>query len=371
VNALYQFKASAAACFLVITPVAQSTPGTVSAYSNRAIPLEIGKNAKDITWSGADALLVATELGIYRMPIAAGLPAEIIKGISVPDGLPEPTALSSDGKVVSAISFYTFSRYALRLADRKRLVAQRGISLIPMDIAVFGSRSCVLGFVPNPALEAQKDVAVWCGGPSDFWTELKPIHYLHNEHARDLFRESPGELGGRIAVEPDGTVDVITSVQPGVFRYGGDGKLREILGQSIDDLVLESIKEIKTKFASDLENRYRLLLNAQPIIDDLVVTPAGPAILVRLADKDKIHWELWYPLRSGGVGERIRLGIDRIGPYGHLRCDVRGSDMACAGSQPPRSEASVTKTAQAWPHLWLFHLPSKPVAARKPVTASR
>jgi hypothetical protein len=362
VSAISQFAAGA---LLGIGAAAHFSPGAISAYSSRAIPLEIGKYAKDVTWSAPDTLLIATELGIYRLPIAAGPSAEIIKGVPVPNGLPDPTALSSDGKSVSAVSYYSTSRFALRLSDRKRLVAQRGTSLIPMDISVFGGRSCVVGFMPNPPLKAQKDVAVWCGAPSDFWSELVPLHYLHSEHAGDLFRDSPGEFGGRVAVEPDGSIDVITSVQPGVFRYGSDGKLKEVLGQSIDELVLESIKELRTRFASDLENRYRLLLNAQPIIDDLVVTPAGPAILVRLADKARIRWELWYPLPSGGIGNRIRLGIERIGPYGHLRCDVRGSEMACVGSQPPRAEASVAKTAQAWPHLWLFHLPAKASEVRR------
>ena len=358
-DATFRLRALLAVSLLWIASSAQSSPGTISAYVSRAIPLEIGRNAKDVTWSATDALLIATELGIYRLPIGAGLPAEVIKGISVPDGLPEPTALSSDGKWVSAISSHSYSGFALRMADRKRLVAQRSLRLIPMDIGVFGGRSCVLGFAPNPSMEAQKGVAVWCGGPSDSWAELKPLHYLHSEHARDLFRSSPGELGGRIAVEPDGSVDVITSAETGVFRYDNDGKLKEVLGQSTDDLVLESMKEILTRFAADLENRYRLLLNAQPIVDDLVVTPSGPAIVVRLADGDKIHWELWYPLRSGGIGDRIRLGIERIGPYGHLRCDARGKEMACVGSLPPANEASTAKTAQAWPHLWLFHLPGK------------
>jgi len=358
VSAPFRLRALLAVSLFGIASSAQSSSGTISAYLSRAIPFGIGRNAKDVTWSTTDALLVATEVGIYRLPIRAGVSAEIIKGVPVPDGIPVPTALSSDGKWVSAISFYSNSSFALRIADRKRLVAQRSLRLIPMDIAVFGSRSCVLGFAPDAPTQSQKDGAVWCGGPSDSWPELKPLHYLHSEHARDLFRNSPGELGGRIVVEPDGSVDVITSAEPGVFRYGSNRQLKEVLGQSIDDLVLESIKEIRTRFASDLENRYRLVLNAQPIIDDLVLTPVGPAILVRLADGDKIHWELWYPLRSGGIGDRIRLGIERIGPYGHLRCDARGAEMACVGSLPPRNEASLTKTAQAWPHLWVFHLPA-------------
>jgi len=361
VTANYLITAAAACLFAA---AADATPRTVASYSDRALPPSIGKYAKDITWPSRETLIIATEQGVYGLRVGSGLPVEIIKGLAVPDGLLDPTALSSDGQSVSAISWNSNAGFSLRLTDHKRLVAQRSFRLIPMDVAVFGSRACVVGFTPKPSSEADQDAALWCGSTSAAWGELTPMHHLHNDHALSLFREAQGPFGGRIAIESDGTIDVITSVQPGVFRYSGDGKLKEVLGRSVDNLVIESMQEMRTVFASDLDHRYRLLLNTQPIIDDLVVTASGPAILVRLADGDKIHWELWYPLRSGGIGARVRLGIERIGPYGHLRCDVRGADLACVGSQPPVNEAALAKTAQAWPHLWLFHLPPQSQGAQ-------
>lgn len=361
---------TAAAAFFASVAVAATPPTlrSIQAFSNGVLPAAIGRYAHDLAWSSEGGLLIATEKGVYAVTIAGGTPKQIIDGVPVPDGLPEPQALSSDGKAVAVVSWASHGGYTLRIADRKRLVAQRSVHLIPVDVAVLRNRSCVLGWAPSPPLENEKDVAVWCGSSTDSWTELKPLHRLHSDHSRELFRAAPGAVGGAMAMEPDGTIDVITSTEPGLSRYTTDGKLIEVLGQTDDQLVIASMKEILDRFASDLENRYRLLLNAQPIIDDLVVTPNGPAIVVRIADGDKIHWELWYPLRSGGVGDRIRLGIERIGPYGHLRCDAHGSDLACVGSQPPRSAASLAKTAQAWPHLWLFHLPPK---SPKSLSASR
>jgi hypothetical protein len=355
--------AVAASVFLAAT--APPPPPTINAYNERELAAAMGKYAHDITWAGADTILIATELGVYTLHAAGGAATQLIKGVPVPDGLPDPTALSSDGDSVSAISWNSNGGFALKLSGRKRLDAQRSLRFIPMDVALSGNKVCEVGFAPSPSSPALKDAAAWCGGPSDSWTELKPLHYIHDPHARDLFLSAPGLLGGRIAIEADGTVDVITSAQPGVFRYGKDGKLKELLGQSMDDLVLESMNEVRIRFATDIENRYRLLLNAQPIVDDLVATPSGPAIVVRLASGDRIHWELWYPLRGGGIGERLRLGIERIGPYGHLRCDAHGSNLACTGSQPPHNEASTVKTAQAWPHVWFFHLPAKPSEARR------
>ena len=354
-----------AAAIVFVAAAAQTPLRTITAFSDRALTASTGKYLHDVSWSGADALLIATDLGVYRVNASGGTPKQVINNVPLPDGLPDPTALASDGQSVSAISWNSNGGFALRLGDRKRLEAQSSFRLIPMDVAVLGSRACVVGFAPTPSSDVSKDAAVWCGSPSDSWRELKPLHYIRDGHAKELFQNAPGSFGGRIAIEADGTVDVITSAQPGVFRYASNGTFKEVLGKSIDDLVLESMAEIRGRFANDLENRYRLLLNVQPVIDDLVVTPTGPAIVVRIAAGDKIHWELWYPQRSGGVGDRLRLGIERIGPYGHLRCDARGADLACAGSQPPRKEASSARTAQAWPHLWLFHFPANVSNARR------
>jgi hypothetical protein len=345
----------AAALFAV---AAATPPRAIAPVSDRALALSQSRNAYDVTWAN-DRLLVATDRGVYALSRDGGAATEVIHGLPLPEGLPEPEELSSDGKSVAAVSWASHGAFNLRLADRKRLVAQRSVRLIPLDVALRGDRACLLAFAPAPPSDNDKSAAVWCGSPSDSWGELKPLHRLHSEHARDLFRSSLGSYDGAIAVESDGTLDVVTSSEPGLYRYGADGRLTEVLGQSMDELVLEGIKEVTSRFAGDLENRYRLLLNAQPTIDDLVVTPRGPAILVRLSEGEKIVWELWYPSRSGGVAERLRLGIDRIGPYGHLRCEARDAELACVGSMPPRAEAAQALTAQAWPHLWLFHLPGK------------
>lgn len=336
---------------------AAAVPVPMTAYAHHSLPPSVGKFARDLSWAGTQ-LLVATESGVFSVAPLGGPAKPVIPGQPAPYGISAPSAIASDGKWVSAISWTSNSGFSERLADHKRLVAQRSVRLIAMDLAVRGDRTCVVGYAPSPPVADQTDVATWCGGPSDSWQELKPLHRIHHSRALKVFRDADPYFGGRVAIEPNGTVDVITGVEAGVFRYGPDGRLNEVLGKGVDDLVLASMGDIRGRFAADIENRYRLLLNAQPIIDDLVATPAGPAIVVRLADHDRIHWELWYPLSSGGIGTRIRLGIERIGPYGHLRCDAQGDRLACVGSLPPQKEAGIAKTAQAWPHLWLFQIPS-------------
>jgi hypothetical protein len=117
------------------------------------------------------------------------------------------------------------------------------------------------------------------------------------------------------------------------------------------------MEELRTRFAGDVDGRYRLLLNTQPTIDDLVLTPKGPAIVVRIGENARTRWELWWPRSDGRTIPPTRLGIDRIGPFGHLYCDVRGTALACIGSKPDRKQAGDFRIAELVPHLWIFELP--------------
>jgi hypothetical protein len=99
------------------------------------------------------------------------------------------------------------------------------------------------------------------------------------------------------------------------------------------------------------------VLNTQPILEDLVLTPRGPALVVRIAEKERVRWELWWPRSDGRSVPPTKLGIDRIGPYGHLQCDARGRLLACVGSKPDRKQAADFDQSELAPYLWIFELP--------------
>ena len=239
----------------------------------------------------------------------------------------------------------------MRLSDRKRLSAML-VKLLPHDVAVRGQRTCLLAFQMSG--EAN-DTAVWCGGVRESWEKYKPVHRLSS--GVQIFRDSFPRQSGAVAMGEDGSVTVITSAEPGVFHYAPDGKLIEKTGQSFDELVLTAMRELRTRFAGDVDGRYRLLLNTQPIIEDLVLTPRGPAIVVRIADRERTRWELWWPRADGRAVPPTRLGIDRIGPFGHIQCDARGSSLACVGSKPDPKQASDFHISEFAPYLWIFELP--------------
>jgi hypothetical protein len=318
-----------------------------------AIPIApvVGRYVSDVAWETSGTVLLATEKGILRYSLRTRTAETLIATTPLPDGLADPVTVSSDGLSVVATSDVSVGGYAMRLADRKRLSAIR-VPLIPLDVAVRGPTQCILAMQMN----RQTDEAVFCGPVEKSWLKYKPLHRISSGDKSLRFANAVTQAGA-IALAADGSVAVITNVEPGVFRYAPDGTPLETLGRSFDELVLPMTQEIKRRFAMDVDGRYRLVLNAQPTLEDLVLTPRGPAIVVRIAEKGRVRWELWWPRADGGVVPPTPLGIDRIGPFGHLKCDARGTSLACIGALPDRKKAADYRVSEDAPHLWIFELP--------------
>lgn len=311
--------------------------GVLVARAAIPLPPAMGRYASDVTWESADAVLIATNSGVHRYSLRSRTSERLISAAPLPDGVPDPDAVASDGATLQATSAITMGGYSMRLADRKRLIAQR-TRLQPLDVAVRGQRACVLG----REIRKKTNDAVFCGKVNEFWSKYTPVHRITSGAA--IFPHAIDRVAGAVALDAGGSVVVITSAEPGVFRYAPDGKLIEKSGESFDELVITAMREIPARFAGDIAGRYRLLLNTQPIIDDLLLTPRGPAIVVRIAEKERIRWELWWPRSDGRAVPPTRLGIESAGPYEHLRCDARGPSIACVGS------------SGSAPHLWVFEL---------------
>lgn len=311
----------------------------------------VGRYASDVAWETPETVLLATEKGILRYSLRTRAAEPLISTTPLPDGLANPVTVSSDGASVVTTSHVSIGGYAMRLADRKRLSAIR-VALFPLDVAVRGPTQCILGMHMN----RQTDEAVFCGPVEKSWLKYKPAHRISSGDKSLRFAYALAQAGA-IALAADGTLAVITNVEPGVFRYAPDGTLLETLGRSFDELVLPMTQEMGRRFATDVDGRYRLVINTQPILEDLVLTPRGPAIVVRIADKNRIRWELWWPRADNRAVPPTPLGIDRIGPFGHLKCDARGTALACIGALPDKKKAADYRLSEDAPYLWIFELP--------------
>lgn len=326
-----------------------ATAGSLAPRMDVALPSTVGRVALDVAWDGANGLLIATEAGVHRYSLRDRTVEKIVPVTPLPDGLPYPEAIASDGTTVVATSFPSMGGYALRLADRKRRFAMRE-RFVPLHAAVRGQRVCLLAL----QIGVRNNEAVWCGVLGQAWSKYKLVHRVSS--GQKIFREAWSRFGGAIALGEDGSLTIATTAEPGVFRYAPDGKLVETSGRSFDELVMESMTELRTHCESDVQAAYRLVLNTQPTIDDLVLTPRGPAIVVRIAEENRIRWELWWPRTDGREVPPTRFGIERIGPFGHLHCDARGTSLACVGSKPDPKRAADFRISELVPTLWIFEL---------------
>lgn len=330
--------------------VLAATAGSLAPRVGVALPGAVGRVALDVSWESADGLLIATEAGVHRYSLRDRTVQKIVPITPLPDGLPYPETIASDGTTVFATSFLSMGGYALRLADRKRRFAMRE-RFVPLHAAVRGQRVCLLAL----QIGVRNDEAVWCGILGEPWSRYKLVHRVSS--GQKIFREAWSRFGGAIALGEDGSLTVATTAERGVFRYAPDGTLIDTSGQSFGELVMASMSELRTLFEGEPDDGYRLVFNTQPTIDDLVLTPRGPAIVVRIAEKDRIRWELWWPRADNRAIPPTRLEIDRIGPFGHLHCDARGTSLACVGSNPDRKRAADFRISELVPTLWVFELP--------------
>jgi hypothetical protein len=181
----------------------------------------------------------------------------------------------------------------------------------------------------------------------------RPIHrVLSSADALARWRLTMHPYGGATVILPDHSVAVATSSEPGIYRYDAAGKLLEVRGTSLTSLVVDSPRLAKD-FGTDVIGRYREVLNRQPTIDDLVVTPAGLAILVRSASGNRIQWQLW---RAGAsdVASVQALEPQANGPIGHMKCESRGRRLACVTNFPDPAQAAEPGPAGSNPTLLLY-----------------
>lgn len=315
----------------------------------------LGSQAADVAWLNDDEVLVAlTKGGIAKVSAKTKQAARWMPNGPLPTGSPYPELVATDGTVVVIVGGSL--RHAIfRSADGKYLFGYHGGPLNARGLAVSGGKAFMMGWLTKAGTNAdQQRGALFSQSAPDPLVE-SPIHrVLSSTSGLERWRLTAFPYGGASVALPDGSIAIITSAEPGVFRYDRNGRLVEVLGSGVDALVVDSLRMVQS-YADNVEGRYTQLLNRQAAIDDLVVTPAGLAILVRIAARGSIGWELWN-VGSTDVIRRQPLATTRLGPFGHMKCEGRGVRLACVANFPGTKDASQPQTAGANPRLFFYRL---------------
>ncbi len=345
-----------AAVAAAASPERPATLEAVLEHDHR-LPIRPPDYAGDVAWLDGGHVAVATGMGVRRCEVSSGKVETLVPGRPLPEGVLDPSSLAAGGDAMLTFSLARLALSAWR-ADGSRVFAYRkppGFQI--WDIAVWRGRMAILGYprdasgrMANPA-----GAAVWVGPLEPGWKKLWPLHPLHSEAALQRFPFATWPLSGALAVEPDGTLDVITAVEPGVYRYGPDGRLRDVLGRGLDELVGRRLRDVAVTYARDPERRYREIVNRQPWVNDLVATPDGPAIVVRRFADGVQRWELWYP-DPKGVRAVVRLPYEIRKTVGWMRAEMHGDRLAAVVTRNvPREKGGGLED-----HLLLFRVPRIP-----------
>jgi hypothetical protein len=313
-----------------------------------------GSAAADVAWiNDEEVLVVLTEGGVVRVSVKSKKASVWVPKGSLPDGSPYPELVATDGRLVVIMG--GGMRHAMfRTIEGKYLYGYHGGALMPRGLAVTHGKAFALGWLTKIGTTADQQRGALFPQTPGSEVQESPIHRMLTEEGLQRWRLTAHPYGGSAVALADGSVALVTSAEPGVYRYDRNGKLLEVLGSGIDDLIVDSVALVKS-YGQDVDGRYRQLLNRQPTIDDLVATPGGVAILVRIASGPNVGWELWTVGRADIVS-RQPLEPKRRGPFGHMKCESRGKRLACVTNLPGAEAARVSKTAGLAPRLFLYQL---------------
>lgn len=319
------------------------------------VPLaELGSAASDVTWINDREVLVALiQGGVIKVAVDSGKAARWMPEGELPSGVPFAELIDADERVV-AVGGGGKAWIAFLTPDRKYLDGASGGRLYARGLAVSGGQAYVSGWISRMQTDAdQQKGALWRHHPGDALAD-RPIHRIvSGDVALDRWRKTMHPYGGSVVALADGSIAVSTSAEPGIYRYDRSGKLLEVLGSGVDEVVVDSTRLVK--YGQDIFGRYREVLDKQPSIDDLIATPGGVAYLIRTSANGKVSWQLWYPNRTEIVRKQP-LTLTVNGPVAHMKCDARGKRLACVTNLPTPEQAKQIGGAGSQPMLFIFSL---------------
>jgi hypothetical protein len=278
--------------------------------------------AADVRWAGDDSILVSdTDRGIGQ----ATLPASGKVTVSWLPEWPPPTgpglqplhiALSGD-RIVSGDWLFML-RWHARHGHESGQIPVYYIA----DLDLNGDRLLVSGMRRDPAGKMGMDGAMaWLGSLSAGEAGLKPILPFHSED--EIMRCAGFGLGVVRFLRTDGSFIVVPATEPGIFLFGSDGHLQR--NWHTDAIGIEATcglsQDQKRMFAQSPAARQEWV-NHRAMIDEVIDTPDGPAVIIRSRGKEKTTWEM--VVLNGDAGVRLALPFSSSSPWAHLSADTRG-----------------------------------------------
>jgi hypothetical protein len=305
-----------------------AAPSTVAIELIADVELPEGLNSpSDVRWLTDNVVLVAdrvagvTEVSLESEPRRL---RTIFQSSTARDGegvwLPSKLALSDRYVAVASELFQISWRGRTDLGGA---LALRRFEA-PIDLDIWQDRMLILGLRRSTKGElAPSGAIVWMGSTTDGLVQLKMIHHsVTGAGAVALDHCFPVQVGA-VRFLPDGSFLVVPGVEPGVFLYGSDGRLRQSWDSdalriySRCDLSSEQIVRLSAR----IEGRIAWL-NHRVVVDDVVSVGGEPALLIRRHESGETTWHLKILQQDGGA-KVLTLPVTTSVRGARVRADMR------------------------------------------------
>lgn len=320
---------------LGIHVLAGPVAAAISFQTVSSTPLPEGVIARDVRWAGPSEVYVSTgKRGVVRTRVDSSthgtpvMPGGDRGGFSI-------SGLVAVGQSHVAVASPMGAFGWMPLAGNARTLGQKAL-LAVMDIDARGDSLAVLGADSGPVQGLARDGAIaWIGSLSKGMSDMRRLMKgRSNPGGKDMARCSILETGA-LRFMPDGSLIVVPGVEPGVYRYGPNGKLMQTwdtdpLGIVDDCWIADSELQL---VARDFGRRIDWYAS-RVIVDEILPLPDGPALLLRRVEKGVTKWDVvTQPYR--GKAQRVALPVTMPTPRGHVRGDVRGNQLVLLVFEDP------------------------------------
>ena len=182
---------------------------------------------------------------------------------------------------------------------------------------ILGSRTEKGKWAPDGAI-------AWAGSLGMGLRDLRPVLFSTQGPKAEVISRCGFLEPGALRFFADGSFFIVPGVEPGAYLYDRTGKLVhtwQTSGLGFVDRCDLSEKQVVT-FSADPEQRARWRAG-KVMIDDVLPTPDGPALLLHEYRDGTARWTMLV-LRRNGKPQRIALPFSVPSDVASLRADIQG-----------------------------------------------
>lgn len=280
--------------------------------------------ALDVRWASDDSIYVSSYVaGVHRVNTASG---KVAPAAFVESGRNCRSCSRlgvSDRYVVTAFPAF---QMAWKEWNRPRIHNYLFDAVVDLDL--HGDRLLMLGSRSEGGRWAPDGAIAWTGSLDEQLKDLRPILFSRQGPKAMTISRCGFLEPGAVRFASDGSFVIVPGVEPDVYLYDRTGKLVHTWQTTslgfVDrcDLTEPQVDEL----SRDPEQRARWRA-ARVMVDDVLITAAGPALLLHEFRAGAARWTM-VVLQRNGPPRRIVLPFSIQSDVASLRADVRGNRIA-------------------------------------------